>query len=192
MLLFPVLLMVTLLKLSVLPDGNDKPDVVPPLKEIVPLLETKVTPVAIVSVRTMLRVPPGAVNVPALIDRSRFAFNAPEPGVNDPPACVKLSLKVKLPEPCVKSARNAKAVLNVKSTTPFVRLSAVMLVLRVKIMDPAPLVLIVTAGAATVSVGNDTPAGKVTVLAEAPEMRRVALPKPPTAPSKVEAIETLP
>ena len=101
-------------------------------------------------------------------------------------------MKVRLPDPWVKSARNANGVVKIKSTGPFVRLCAVMLVFRLNIISPVPLVFIATAGAATVKTGNETPAGSVSVRAAAPETRRVALLKPPTAPSNVDAIATSP
>lgn len=78
--------MVTLLKLTVLLIGNDKPVELLPLKAMVPLFGKNVAPVATVRFRIILRVPAGAVNVPPLITKSRFGASDPLPGVKVPPA----------------------------------------------------------------------------------------------------------
>ena len=87
-----------------------------------------------------------------------------------------------------------KGALKTKSTDPFVKLSAAeKLAFLVKVTTPdAPLALTVTLAPFTISVGITAPAGNVTVRALAPEIRSVALLNPPTAPSKVEAIDTSP
>lgn len=94
----------------------------------------------------------------------------------------------------MKFVLKLNGALNTKSTDPFVKLNAdgILTFLRNVTTPGAPLALRVTLAPLTVSVGITAPAGSVTVRAFEPEINNVALSNPPTAPSKVEAIDTSP